>query len=71
MLELERIGSADYVARRQVIHWKPDFWVVLDSTSGRDQSYTRSTWTTASDVRWDPGTPMAPSSSEGRTPTNI
>ena len=55
MLELERIGPADYVARREVIHWKPDFWVVLDSTSGRDQSYTRSTWTTASDVRWDRG----------------
>ena len=55
MLELERIGPNGYVARRQVIHSKPDLWVVLDSTSARDQSYTRSAWTAPSDVRWERG----------------
>ena len=55
VLELERIGPSGYVARRQVIHAKPDLWVVLDSTSGGNQSYTRSAWTAASDVRWERG----------------
>lgn len=55
VLDLERTGVENSVARRQVIHWRPDIWVVLDSTSGRNQSLTRSTWTTASDVSWTPG----------------
>ena len=52
MLELERSGVGNYIAHRQVIHWKPDLWVVLDSTSGPDRSRTTTTWTTASNVRW-------------------
>ncbi len=52
MLELERMGVENYVARRQVIHLKPNLWLVLDSTSGSEKSHTSTTWTSASDVRW-------------------
>ena len=52
VLELERTGVSNYRARRQVIHWKPNFWVVLDSTSGEKGSRTSTTWTTPSNVRW-------------------
>jgi hypothetical protein len=55
MLELERTGPQDFIARRQVIHRRPDLWIVLDSTAGGENSYTRTSWTTASKVRWDPG----------------
>ncbi len=54
VLELDRTSGRNfYIAHRQVIHWKPDLWVVLDSTFGQAQSFTRSIWTTASDVRWE------------------
>jgi len=54
VLELDRTSGRNfYTAHRQVIHWKPDLWVVLDSTFGQTQSVTRSIWTTASDVRWE------------------
>ena len=52
MLELQRTGIENYVARRQVIHWKPNLWLVLDSTSGSEKSHTTTTWTSAADVRW-------------------
>ena len=52
MLELQRTGIENYVARRQVIHWKPNLWLVLDSTSGSEKSQTTTTWTSAADVRW-------------------
>ena len=41
MLELERTGVENYVARRQVIHLKPNLWLVLDSTSGSEKSQCR------------------------------
>ena len=52
MIELERSGVGNYSARRQLIHWKPDLWVVLDNTSVPDRSRTTTTWTTASNVQW-------------------
>jgi hypothetical protein len=54
-LELERTGVGSYLARRQVIHWKPNVWVVLDSTSCKEPSRTTTTWTTPSNVRWQQG----------------
>ena len=54
-LELERTGVENYVARRQVIHWKPNLWLVLDNTSGSEKSITSTTWASASDVRWQQG----------------
>jgi hypothetical protein len=55
VLELEREGPEEYAARRQVIHRKPDLWVVLDSSSGRENTYTSTSWTTAPDVQWEQG----------------
>jgi hypothetical protein len=52
LLELERTGVGSYLVRRQVIHWKPNFWVVLDSTSGEERRRTSTTWTTPSNVHW-------------------
>jgi Heparinase II/III N-terminus/Heparinase II/III-like protein len=51
-LELERSGAGSYLARRQVIHWTPNLWVVLDSTSSKEQNRTTTTWTTPSNVLW-------------------
>jgi len=51
-LEMERTGVDNYVARRQVIHWKPNLWLVLDNTFGSERSRTSTTWTSASAVRW-------------------
>jgi hypothetical protein len=51
-LELERTGIDNYVARRQVIHYKPNFWLVLDNTSGPEKSRTSTTWTSGPDVIW-------------------
>jgi len=52
-VELERTGVGSYLARRQVIHWTPNIWVVLDSTSCKEQSRTTTTWTTPSNVQWE------------------
>jgi hypothetical protein len=54
-LELERTGAENYVAQRQVIHRKPDLWLVLDNTSGSEKSRTSTTWTSAPDVLWQQG----------------
>ena len=54
-LELERTGSENYVARRQVIHCQPNLWLVLDNTSGPEARRTSTTWTSAADVTWQPG----------------
>jgi Heparinase II/III-like protein/Heparinase II/III N-terminus len=51
-IELERTGVENYTARRQVIYCKPNLWLVLDNTSGSEKSHTSTTWTSASDVRW-------------------
>ena len=52
-IELERTGVENYIARRQVIYCKPNLWLVLDNTSGSENSRTTTTWTSAPDVRWD------------------
>ena len=54
-LELEREGAQNYIARRQVIHWKPNLWLVLDNTSGSERSHTSTTWTSSPEVRWEQG----------------
>lgn len=50
VVDLEREGPGAYRARRQVVHWKPDLWVVVDSTLGRKGDRTTTTWTTSHDV---------------------
>ena len=55
VLDLQRTGVDHYTARRQVIHWKPDFWLVLDSSSGNPGSRTSTIWTTSPDIRWQQG----------------
>lgn len=54
-LELERRGEQNYVARRQLIHWKPSLWLVLDDTWGLENSRTTTTWTAAPYIRWQAG----------------
>jgi hypothetical protein len=51
-LELERTGSENYIVRRQVVHCKPDLWLVLDNSFGSEKDRTTTTWTSGSGVRW-------------------
>ena len=55
VLDLERTGAGDFVARRQVIQWKPSIWLVLDSSSAAKGSRTNTTWTTSPEIRWQQG----------------
>ena len=48
--DLERKGPDEYVARRQVIHVKPNLWIVLDHTFGREDQRTTTTWTTSHNI---------------------
>lgn len=50
LIELERTGPRRYVARRQVVQWKPHLWLVIDGTSGDDSDRTTTTWTTFPNV---------------------
>jgi hypothetical protein len=50
MVDVERSGTGDYVARRQVVHMRPDVWLIVDRVSGGDTLETSTTWTTAPDV---------------------
>jgi len=50
MVDLERSGPGDYVARRQVVHLRPDVWLIVDRVTGGDTLETSTTWTTAPDV---------------------
>lgn len=45
VIDLQRIGPSGYVARRQVVHWKPDVWLVLDHTTDPHHRRTTTTWT--------------------------
>jgi len=49
-IDLERTGPDDYVARRQVINIKPNLWIVLDHTFGREDQRTTTTWTTSHNI---------------------
>lgn len=53
--DLERRGPREYIARRQVIHLKPNVWLVIDHTSGRGNDRTSTTWTTAANVKLHEG----------------
>ena len=47
VIDLERKGPEKYVARRQVVHLKPNLWIVLDHTFGNKDQRTTTTWTTS------------------------
>jgi hypothetical protein len=55
VLDLERTGVGSFVARRQVIQGKANFWLVLDNSSGARGSRISTTWTTSPEVRWQQG----------------
>jgi hypothetical protein len=59
-IDLERDTPEGYVARRQLIHYRPGLWIVLDSTVGPERAHTTTTWTAGTNVRWQPG--LAPGS---------
>jgi hypothetical protein len=48
--ELRRTGPERYVARRQVVQWRPHLWLVIDDTSGNRDDRTTTTWTTFPNV---------------------
>ena len=50
VVDLERSGPGNYRARRQVVHIKPDVWLVVDHVTGDDTLKTITAWTTASNV---------------------
>lgn len=55
VIDLERKGPGEYVARRQVIHLKPNLWVIIDHTLGDNNSRTITTWTTSHKVKMSEG----------------
>jgi hypothetical protein len=54
-IDLERKGPKEYVARRQVIHLKPDLWIILDCTNGNISTRTTTIWTTRPSVKISDG----------------
>jgi hypothetical protein len=50
MLDLERTGPMGYKARRQILHVKPDLWIVVDHVSGRPGSVNQVQWATGKDI---------------------
>ncbi|TFG51454.1 MAG: hypothetical protein E4H37_07880 [Gemmatimonadales bacterium] len=61
-VDVERRGPGDYVARRQLIHLRPDVWLIIDhvQTAGTEQN--TSLWTIAPGIELHPG--MSPHSFE-------
>ncbi len=55
VVDLERRGPGEYLARRQVVHLRPDVWLIVDHVSGGGSRRTTTTWTTSSDVRLERG----------------
>jgi hypothetical protein len=53
--DLERKGPQEYIARRQVVHLKPNLWIVLDHTFGDEGQRTTTTWTTSYHVNLSKG----------------
>ena len=51
VIDMERNGPDKYVARRQVLHFKPNLWLVVDHTTGEKNSQTTTTWTVPADVK--------------------
>jgi hypothetical protein len=55
VIDLERRGPKGYIARRQVVHMKPNLWIVVDNTYGDTNSRTTTTWTTSHNVTLSKG----------------
>jgi len=55
VVDLERRGPGQYVARRQVVHLKPDVWLVVDHASDNGSLKTTTTWTTSPDMSLEQG----------------
>jgi hypothetical protein len=55
VMDLQRAGPIDYVARRQVVHIMPSLWIVVDNTWGSENTRTTTTWTTSPDVSLSEG----------------
>lgn len=55
VIDLERQGPQAYRARRQVVHLKPNVWLVVDATKGDEASQTTTIWTTSHDVQLSKG----------------
>jgi hypothetical protein len=55
VVDLERRGPGEYVARRQVVHARPDVWLIVDHVSGNDTRKTTTTWTASPDVSLEQG----------------
>ncbi len=49
-LDLERAGPGNFKVRRQLIHIKPDLWIVVDFVSGAQSAGSTTLWTTSHDV---------------------
>jgi len=50
MLDLERSSPGGYSARRQILHVKPDLWIVVDHVSGRPGGVNQVQWSTGKDI---------------------
>ena len=50
-LDLERRGPGTYLARRQVVHVKPDLWVIIDHVQADSTARNETIWTLAPEVR--------------------
>lgn len=50
-LDLERQGPGTYVARRQIVHLKPDLWVIVDHVAADTSAGHETVWTLAPEVR--------------------
>ena len=50
MLDLERAGPGGYTARRQIVHVKPDLWIVVDHAFGRPGGVNQVQWATGKDI---------------------
>ena len=55
VVDLERSGPGEHRARRQVVHIKPDVWLIVDHVRGDSTLKTITTWTTSPDVRLGQG----------------
>ena len=50
LVDMERRGPREYMARRQVVHVRPNLWIILDYTGGDTNARTTTTWTTDPEV---------------------
>ncbi len=55
VIDLERRGPQEYVVRRQILQLKPSVWIIIDHTIGKQNSVTRTIWTTSPQIDLKPG----------------